>query len=161
MGTGAVTLALFLVPVGLIAFGLGFSDWLKEKAFFKKAIETTGTIIGTVGAQYKLNVDVGGGTATTTAIQMATGSSSSKEASMSAGAFLRVEYETEDHIYNTRSVQNFDEIPAGGTVVVHYNPKNPKDAAIERYYLGKSMYYQIFGGLFLVTIPFIYQLFLS
>ena len=148
-----VFLYLVLWLPGLVALGIGIMDYLEEKKFLKAAKETTGKIIGAVGAKLKAQnqVDLAG---------FATGGAMSQYSSGEylGGAFVIVEFEDHDgDIYEIRSRQPFNELKSD-TVKVQYQPENPSNAIVDGYYSGKAKYLQIYGSIIFFLAPIILHL---
>jgi hypothetical protein len=141
-------LGIVLWPAAIIAFLLGFSDWLKQRRFFSRAIAVEGRIVGALPAK-QTAVSYSPNQATTLF-----GATGQKQAVDIGGVLLNIQYEVGDYICHTQSAQVFNELPS--KVTVHYDPKDPSDVAINGYYLGKTMHYLMIASAVMVCIPFIY-----
>lgn len=137
---------------GIAAITMGVLDLREEKQFIENAKETKGTIVGTVGAKYKIRnqygVDLAGTASAGAATQYVKGD-------QLGGAFLIVEYETKNgDVYQVRSRQPFNTLP-DEEVTVHYNREKPGEAIVERFYNSNAKYYQIAGGIVFMLLPFL------
>lgn len=103
----------------------GFYVWglISRKRFFEKAIETYGTVVGMLGATYRV------------VTYQDPDSGYQEEADVPAGGkLLLVEFETEDHIYKVKTKKVYSKFRVGDTISVHYNPENPSKCSINQHY---------------------------
>ncbi len=150
-----ILFAVFWLPaIGFLVLLL--VEYLEIRTFFKNSKQTTGKVVGTIGAQHKK---------TDTAIAKVLNSTKAAGlllpnpgGSSVGGALLLVEYEHENgNNYQVRSKQSFNELETE-QVTVNYNPENPSDVAIEGYYANTSYVLRLIGIAVLFSIPIVIYL---
>ncbi|MGB0521305.1 MAG: DUF3592 domain-containing protein [Flammeovirgaceae bacterium] len=143
-------IALWMPAIAATVMAL--MDFAAEKKFMKSAIQTQGRIVGTLGAKYKVN-----NPAQVDMAAMATANAMSQyvKGDRLGGVLVMVEFEDKNgDTYQVRSKQAFNVLESDH-VTVHYNPDNPGDAIIDRYYSGKGKVYQLIAAGILFVAPFI------
>lgn len=153
-----IVFAVFWLPA--IAFCvLLWVEYSDITSFFKKSKQTTGKVVGTIGAQHKRTNSVA--TNAINATTMGINLLANQHGANTGGGLLLVEYEHENgNIYQVRSKQSFDEDETKvEEVKVNYNPDDASDVAIEGYYANTSYLPRLIGAGLLFAIPLIILMF--
>ena len=151
MGSIVFLYLAFWMPA-IAATVMAVMDFVEEKKFLEKAVETKGEIVGTLGAKHKKNnpngIDLAG---------MATGNAMTQnmKGDNLGGVLVLVEFEDKKgDRYQIRSKQSFNELKED-FVSVQYDPEDPSEAIVDRYYSGKGKVFQLIAAGVLFVAPFV------
>ncbi|MFT5916595.1 MAG: hypothetical protein ACJAWV_000003 [Flammeovirgaceae bacterium] len=150
-----ILFAVFWFPaIGLLVLLL--VEYSEIRSFFKNSKQTTGKVVGIIGAQYKKVDSIF--TATLSKSRLGGELLPQQSGKEMGGALLLVEYEHENgNSYQVRSKQSFNKVETE-QVRVDYNPENASDVVIDGYYANTAYLPRLVGIIILFGIPIVIKM---